>query len=84
MRDAKPDSGLVVKSAHELGPVAGGSYVRVEDIHAHAERARSAGAEIVRELAGTHDGSREYLARDPEGNLPSFGSYRAGAGRRRR
>ena len=34
-----------------------------------------AGAEIVRELADTDYGSREYSARDPEGNHWSFGTY---------
>jgi uncharacterized glyoxalase superfamily protein PhnB len=31
---------------------------------------------MVRELADTDHGAREYVARDPEGNLWSFGSYR--------
>ena len=39
-------------------------------------RARAAGAEII---AGPHDtdyGSRDFAARDPEGNRWSFGTYR--------
>ena len=52
-----------------------GVYVYVEDADAHYERARAAGAEIVRELADTPYGSREYSARDPEGHLWSFGTY---------
>ena len=52
-----------------------GVYVYVADIDAHYERARAAGAEIVRELEDTDYGSREYSARDPEGNLWSFGTY---------
>ena len=36
----------------------------------------SAGADIVRELHDTDYGSRDYAARDPEGNLWSFGTYR--------
>lgn len=52
-----------------------GIYVVVEDPVAHHERARAAGASIVRELTATDYGSREYSARDLEGNLWSFGSY---------
>ena len=52
-----------------------GVYVFVEDIEEHYERARAAGAEIVRELEDTDYGSREYTARDPEGHLWSFGTY---------
>jgi uncharacterized glyoxalase superfamily protein PhnB len=50
-------------------------YVVVADPDAHCERARNAGAEIVRELTDEDYGSREYSARDPEGNLWSFGTY---------
>jgi uncharacterized glyoxalase superfamily protein PhnB len=50
-------------------------YATVDDPDAHYERARAAGAEIVRELAYTDYGSREYSARDLDGNLWSFGSY---------
>lgn len=52
-----------------------GLYVRVDDIDAHCERARAAGAEIVRPLADTPYGAREYTARDPDGHLWSFGTY---------
>ena len=52
-----------------------GIYVYVEDVDAHHARARAAGAEIVRPLAETDYGSREYSVRDSEGNLWSFGTY---------
>jgi uncharacterized glyoxalase superfamily protein PhnB len=52
------------------------TYVALEDPDAHCERARAAGAEIVRELDDTDYGSRDYAARDPEGNLWNFGTYR--------
>jgi uncharacterized glyoxalase superfamily protein PhnB len=55
-------------------------YVAVEDVDAHHERASRAGAEIVRELNDTDYGSREYAARDLEGNVWSFGTYRPTAG----
>jgi uncharacterized glyoxalase superfamily protein PhnB len=50
-------------------------YLVVPDPDAHHERARAAGAEIVRELTDEDYGSREYSARDLEGNLWSFGTY---------
>ena len=40
------------------------------------DRALKAGATIIRALADTDYGSREFAARDPEGNLWSFGTYR--------
>jgi uncharacterized glyoxalase superfamily protein PhnB len=50
-------------------------YLVVPDPDAHHDRAKAAGAQIVRELADQDYGSREYRARDPEGNLWSFGTY---------
>jgi uncharacterized glyoxalase superfamily protein PhnB len=76
MLDSATDAGLGLKSAREVGAVTGGVYVHVEDVDAHYLRAKAAGAEIVRELADTHYGSREYLACDLEGNLWGFGTYR--------
>jgi uncharacterized glyoxalase superfamily protein PhnB len=58
---------------------AGWLYVAIEDPDAHYERAKAAGAEIVTELHDTDYGSRDYAARDPEGNLWSFGTYRPAA-----
>jgi uncharacterized glyoxalase superfamily protein PhnB len=52
-----------------------GVYVAVEDLDAHCARARAAGAEIIRELSDTDYGSREYAAKDPEGNAWYFGTY---------
>jgi uncharacterized glyoxalase superfamily protein PhnB len=51
-------------------------YVVVDDPDAHHARAKDAGATIERELTETDYGSGEYTARDPEGNLWSFGTYR--------
>lgn len=50
-------------------------YVVVDDPDAHHDRASAAGAQVVRELTDQPYGSREYSARDPEGNLWSFGTY---------
>lgn len=71
----KNDLGL--KTPRELGAVNQGVYVIVDNgIDAHYERAVSAGAEVVRELHDTDYGSRDYVVRDPEGNLWSVGTYR--------
>lgn len=45
------------------------------DLAAHLARARAAGAEIVMELAEKDYGGADYTARDPEGNLWTFGTY---------
>jgi uncharacterized glyoxalase superfamily protein PhnB len=54
----------------------GWMYVVVEDADAHYAQAKAAGAEVVRELEEQEYGSRDYSARDFEGNLWSFGTYR--------
>jgi PhnB protein len=81
------DDGTIVHAELRLGPgiIMLGSapedklgfsiYVYVEDLDAHYARARAAGAEIVRPLADTSYGSREYGARDLEGHLWFFGTY---------
>ena len=51
-------------------------YLVVDDPDAHHARALEAGAELVRDLKDEDYGSRAYTARDPEGNLWSFGTYR--------
>lgn len=53
-----------------------GLYVALDNVEAHYEHAVNAGADIIRPLADTDYGSREYSARDLEGNLWSFGTYR--------
>jgi uncharacterized glyoxalase superfamily protein PhnB len=50
-------------------------YAVVTDPGAHHAQAVAAGARIVRELEDMDYGSREYSARDLEGNLWSFGTY---------
>lgn len=52
-----------------------GIYVVVPDPDGHCARARSAGADIVRNLHDEPYGSREFSARDPEGNVWHFGTY---------
>jgi uncharacterized glyoxalase superfamily protein PhnB len=54
-------------------------YVAVDEVDSLHERARDAGAEIVMPPTDQDYGSRDFTARDPEGNLWSFGTYRPGA-----
>ncbi len=70
------DNDFGLKTARELGAVNQGVYVIVDEIDAHYEKAVAAGAEVVRTLHDTDYGSRDYMVRDPEGNLWSVGTYR--------
>ena len=78
------DSGAIMLGSQRNDPgnpwseVKQGLYVYVSDVEDHYRRAKAAGAEIVRDLQDTPYGSKEYSARDPEGFLWSFGSYRPG------
>ena len=69
------DWGKLVKPVADAGTTTGAAYVVVSDVDGHYARARAAGAEIVRELENTPYGSREYGARDPEGQVWDFGTY---------
>ena len=51
-------------------------YVVVDDPDSLLARAKEAGAEIVMEPTDQDYGSRDFAARDPEGNIWSFGTYR--------
>jgi len=82
------DDGKVVHAEMRLGPgivMLGAApecaegfniYVYVEDVDTHYARARAARAEIVRPLADTAHGSREYGAKDLDGHCWFFGTYR--------
>jgi uncharacterized glyoxalase superfamily protein PhnB len=62
-------------SSSDLGD---GTYVVVPpgDVDALFERAKAAGAEVVRAVADTSYGSRDFIVRDPEGKLWAVGTYR--------
>jgi PhnB protein len=47
-------------------------HVYVDDVDAHFERAKAAGAEIVMEPTDQEYGDRRYDAKDPEGHFWSF------------
>ncbi|MER7534988.1 VOC family protein [Streptomyces sp. NPDC097704] len=59
------------------GPAA--VYVRVDDVDEHHARAVARGVEIVMPPTDQEYGSRDYTARDAEGNVWSFGTYAPGA-----
>ncbi|MFD7625344.1 VOC family protein [Streptomyces sp. NPDC059851] len=61
------------EAMEQAGPT--GVYVVVDDVDAHHRRAVEHGAEIVMEPTDQDYGSRDYMARDLEGNVWSFGTY---------
>ncbi|HEX6312188.1 MAG TPA: VOC family protein [Acidimicrobiia bacterium] len=61
-------------SPFDLGPTA--VYVALDHPDEHHHQAVAAGAEIVMGLTDQDYGSRDYAARDPEGNVWCFGTYR--------
>ncbi|MFI6546057.1 VOC family protein [Streptomyces prunicolor] len=52
-----------------------GVYIVVDDVDAHHRRAVEHGAEILMPPTDQDYGSRDYMARDAEGNIWSFGTY---------
>ncbi len=75
-RDADDPVGRLNKSPLQLdGCNTAGIYMIVEDVDAHYEKARTAGAEIVLDIVDQDYGGREYSCKDLEGHLWSFGSY---------
>ena len=50
-------------------------YIAVDDADAAYERAKAAGAKIEEEPVDRDYGSREFICRDPEGNIWAFGTY---------
>ncbi|MEP6893663.1 MAG: VOC family protein [Gaiellaceae bacterium] len=83
---SRNDEGIVRHVEMSLGPgvimfgqgdpAEQGVYVAVENADAQYERARAAGAEIVRKIVDTPYGSREFSVRDLDGHMWSFGTYR--------
>ena len=53
----------------------GWTYIGIDGTDALFERAKAAGAEVVREPFDTDYGSRDFGVRDPEGNVWNFGTY---------
>lgn len=76
-RDAglDPNDTLGLGEPRDLGAVTGGIYVVVDDVEAHYDRAKAAGAEMVQELVDDGYG-RRFSAHDLDGHLWIFGTYR--------
>ncbi|MBC3843276.1 glyoxalase [Streptacidiphilus sp. 4-A2] len=76
-----PGGGVMLGSVREgdatgvAAPGAFSAYVVTGEADALCARARAAGAAITAEPHDTDYGSRDFAARDPEGNRWSFGSY---------
>jgi uncharacterized glyoxalase superfamily protein PhnB len=72
------DGAVIVADAHgerrppRPGEVTHSVLVRVDDAHAHCERARSNGAQIVMEPTDFEYGERQYAAEDPAGHRWTF------------
>jgi PhnB protein len=61
------EPGPQYKSPKRLGTTTVGIHVYVDDVDAHYERAKAAGAEIKAEPTDQEYGDRRYSAVDPEG-----------------
>jgi uncharacterized glyoxalase superfamily protein PhnB len=63
----------IARRAYDNPWVIDGLFVEVDDVDAHYERARAAGATILREPEDPGIGHRIYSAEDPEGHRWMFG-----------
>ncbi|MFJ6853034.1 VOC family protein [Streptomyces sp. NPDC091271] len=77
MLGSKGGGGVFAKAMAGAGPA--GVYVVVDDVDAHHARAVEHGVEILMPPTDQDYGSRDYMARDAEGNVWSFGTYAPGA-----
>ncbi|MEV6107306.1 VOC family protein [Streptomyces sp. NPDC051940] len=76
MLGTKGNGGVFDQAMKNAGPC--GVYVVVSDVDAHHARAAAAGVEIVMPPTDQAYGARDYMARDLEGNIWSFGTYAPG------
>ena len=73
MLGSKGRGGRFDEAMKSAGPA--GVYIVVADVDAHHRRAVEHGAEILMPPTDQDYGSRDYMARDVEGNIWSFGTY---------
>ncbi|MEU4153929.1 VOC family protein [Streptomyces sp. NPDC026659] len=73
MLGSKGRGGLFDSVMKDAGPA--GVYIVVDDVDAHHQRAVEHGVEILMPPTDQDYGSRDYMARDAEGNVWSFGTY---------
>jgi uncharacterized glyoxalase superfamily protein PhnB len=76
MLSSARDSDPRLVSPQSLGATTVAIHTYVADVDAHFQRAAAAGAEIISPPANTEHGSRDYTARDLEGHVWSFSTYR--------
>ncbi|WP_406448744.1 VOC family protein [Streptomyces sp. NBC_00876] len=77
MLGSKGRGGIFAEAMQGSGPV--GVYVVVDEVDAHHARAVEHGVEILMPPTDQDYGSRDYMARDAEGNVWSFGTYAPGS-----
>lgn len=63
------------KNPKKLGGKTQSNYIYVDDVDAHYEQAKAAGAKIVREPEDQFYGDRSYGAEDPEGHEWFFATH---------
>ncbi|MFI1967130.1 VOC family protein [Streptomyces pathocidini] len=73
MIGSKGREGFFDQAMRNAGPT--GIYVVVDDVDAHHRKAAAHGVEILMPPTNQDYGSRDYTARDAEGNVWSFGTY---------
>ncbi|MFJ2833324.1 VOC family protein [Streptomyces sp. NPDC087263] len=73
MLGSKGRGGVFDSAMKGAGPA--GVYVVVDDVDSHHQQAVDHGAEILMPPTDQDYGSRDYMARDIEGNIWSFGTY---------
>ncbi|MER7727086.1 VOC family protein [Streptomyces sp. NPDC096323] len=77
MLGSKGRGGVFAQAMQKAGPA--GVYVVVDEVDAHHARAVEHGVEILMPPTDQDYGSRDYMARDAEGNVWSFGTYAPGS-----
>ncbi|MFE4453177.1 VOC family protein [Streptomyces sp. NPDC056796] len=77
MLGSKGRGGVFAEAMAGAGPA--GVYVVVDEVDARHARAVEHGVEILMPPTDQEYGSRDYMARDAEGNVWSFGTYAPGA-----
>ncbi|MEU9622030.1 MULTISPECIES: VOC family protein [unclassified Streptomyces] len=77
MLGSKGREGVFAKAMQGAGPA--GVYVVVDEVDAHHACAVEHGVEILMPPTDQDYGSRDYTARDGEGNVWSFGTYAPGS-----
>ncbi|SDK86123.1 VOC family protein [Streptomyces indicus] len=73
MVSSKGRGGAFDQAMKNAGPF--GLFIHVDDVDGHHGRAVEHGVEILMPPTDQDYGARDYMARDLEGNVWSFGSY---------